>query len=123
MGYRLAYRWLAHAGPTRRCWSLHGCSGPTLREAEEQRKVFQIAPVASFVQQVTLLKEWEKAGTCEVRVSGVHGPKNAVITRMPVLYSTTWPRSPMHFSDRTAFLCRCCLPPEPMRAASALRKT
>jgi predicted nucleotidyltransferase len=33
------------------------------------------------------------------------------------------PQSTPHFSDRTAFGCSCCLPPWPMREASALRKT
>src|SRR5262249_6984019 len=42
---------------------------------EEQRKVLQIELVASFAQQVNLLKEGEQAGTCEVRASGAHGPK------------------------------------------------
>src|SRR6266516_7422026 len=33
------------------------------------------------------------------------------------------PRNAPHFSDRTAFVCPCCLSPSPMREASALRKT
>jgi hypothetical protein len=33
------------------------------------------------------------------------------------------PRSPLHFSDGTACVWRCCLPPWPRREASARRKT
>jgi len=42
------------------------------------------------------------------------------MTRIPVPCSGT---EPPHVSDRTALVCRCCLPPWPTRAASVLRKT
>ena len=41
--------------------------------------------VASFVNRSNLLQEWKKTGTCEVKASGVHGPKNAAIMRSRVL--------------------------------------
>src|SRR5712692_940405 len=76
--------------------------------------------VASFANRSNLLKEWEKTDICAVSAYGAHGPKNAAITRIP---DHALPRSPTHFSDRTALVCSGCLPPWPMREAPALRKT
>jgi hypothetical protein len=76
--------------------------------------------VASFADRSNLLKEWEKTDTCAVSAYGAHGLKNAAITRIP---DHALLRSPTHFSDRTALVCRGCLPPWPMREAPALRKT
>src|SRR6266849_2036897 len=76
--------------------------------------------VASFANRSNLLKEWEKTDICAVSAYGAHGPKNAAITRIP---NHALPRSPTHFSDRTALVCSGCLPPWPMREAPALRKT
>jgi len=42
------------------------------------------------------------------------------ITRIPI---DAQPRSSTHFSDRTALVCSGCLPPWPMREASAQQKT
>ena len=57
--------------------------------------------VASFVNRSNLLKSWEKTESCEVSASGVYGPKNAAITRIPAPYTAT---ESHHFSDRTALV-------------------
>jgi len=62
---------------------------------------FQDELVASFANRSNLLKEWEKTDTCAVSAYGAHGLKNAAITRIP---DHALPRSPPHFSDRTALV-------------------
>jgi hypothetical protein len=39
--------------------------------------------VASVVHRANLVKEWEKADRCAVSTSGMHGPNNTGITRIP----------------------------------------
>ena len=48
---------------------------------------FRYELVASFVNRSNLLKLWEKTETCEVSASGVYGPKNVAITRIPTPYA------------------------------------
>src|SRR6266436_4030568 len=76
--------------------------------------------VASFVNRSNFLKYWEKTDIYEVSTSGVHGPKNTAITRIPV---HALPRSSTHCSHRTALVCSGCHTPWLMRGASARQKT
>jgi hypothetical protein len=76
--------------------------------------------VASFANRSNLLKSQEKTDPCEIRTSGVHGPKNTAITRIS---TPALPQSCTHFSDHTALVCRGCPTPGPMRPVAALRQT
>src|SRR6266446_9696761 len=76
--------------------------------------------VASFVNRSNFLKYWEKTDIYDVSTSGVHGPKNTAITRIPV---HALPRSSTHCSHRTALVCSGCHTPWLMRGASARQKT
>ena len=59
---------------------------------------------------------------CALRAAGAHSwhTRGTPLTRM---LAPALPRSPPHLSAGTAGVWRCCLPPWPMREASARRKT
>jgi hypothetical protein len=57
--------------------------------------------VESFVNRSNLLKLWEKTETGEVSASGVYGPKNVAITRIPTPYAAM---EYHHFSDPSALV-------------------